>query len=30
MAFSYTVDIGCEYGGGVTCSSGQNKENFFG
>ena len=30
MAFSYTVDIGCEYGGGGTCSSGQNKENFFG
>jgi hypothetical protein len=30
MAFSYTVDLGCEYGGGVTCSSGQNKESFFG
>jgi hypothetical protein len=30
MAFSYTVDIGCEYGGGVTCSNGKNKENFFG
>jgi Putative beta-barrel porin-2, OmpL-like. bbp2/Carboxypeptidase regulatory-like domain len=30
MAFSYTVDVGCEYGGGVTCSSGKNKENFFG
>jgi Putative beta-barrel porin-2, OmpL-like. bbp2/Carboxypeptidase regulatory-like domain len=30
MAFSYTVDIGCEYGGGVTCTNGQNKENFFG
>jgi hypothetical protein len=30
MAFSVTVDIGCEYGGGVTCSSGQNKESFFG
>jgi hypothetical protein len=30
MAFSYTLDIGCEYGGGVTCSNGQNKENFFG
>jgi hypothetical protein len=30
MAFSFTADIGCEYGGGVTCSSGQNKENFFG
>jgi hypothetical protein len=30
MAFSWTVDIGCEYGGGVSCSNGQNKENFFG
>jgi hypothetical protein len=30
MAFSYTVDIGCEYGGGVTCSGGRNKESFFG
>jgi hypothetical protein len=30
MAFSYTVDIGCEYGGGVTCSNGKNKENFVG
>ena len=30
MAFSYTVDIGCQYGGGVTCTNGQNKDNFFG
>jgi hypothetical protein len=30
MAFSYTLDIGCEYGGGVTCSNGKNKENFLG
>ena len=30
MAFSFTADIGCEYGGGVTCSNGKNKENFFG
>jgi hypothetical protein len=30
MAFSYTVDIGCEYGGGVTCTGGKNKENFVG
>ncbi|HEV7357253.1 MAG TPA: TonB-dependent receptor [Steroidobacteraceae bacterium] len=30
MAFSYTVDIGCEYGGGITCTHGQNKANFFG
>jgi Putative beta-barrel porin-2, OmpL-like. bbp2/Carboxypeptidase regulatory-like domain len=30
MAFSYTLDIGCQYGGGISCSSGQNKDNFFG
>jgi hypothetical protein len=30
MAFSFTADVGCEYGGGVHCSGGQNKENFFG
>jgi Putative beta-barrel porin-2, OmpL-like. bbp2/Carboxypeptidase regulatory-like domain len=30
MAFSYTIDLGCQYGGGVTCTSGQNKDNFFG
>lgn len=30
MAFSWTVDIGCEYGGGITCSNGPNKANFFG
>jgi hypothetical protein len=30
MAFSYTVDIGCEYGGGVSCTRGPNKENFVG
>jgi hypothetical protein len=30
MAFSFTADLGCEYGGGVHCSNGQNKENFFG
>jgi hypothetical protein len=29
-AFSFTVDLGCEYGGGVYCSHGPNKENFFG
>ena len=29
-AFSLTVDIGCEYGGGVHCSHGPNKANFFG
>ena len=30
MALSVTVDIGCEYGGGVHCSHGPNKANFFG
>jgi Putative beta-barrel porin-2, OmpL-like. bbp2 len=29
-ALSLTVDIGCEYGGGVHCSHGPNKANFFG
>jgi hypothetical protein len=27
---SYTLDIGCEYGGGVNCTHGPNKENFLG
>jgi len=30
MALSVTWDIGCEYGGGVHCSHGPNKANFFG
>src|SRR5579871_1898124 len=30
MAFSLTVDIGCEYGGGVSCTGGPNKESFIG
>ncbi len=30
MATSFTFDIGCEYGGGVHCSHGPNKANFFG
>jgi len=30
MAMSFTVDIGCEYGGGVHCSRNPNKANFFG
>jgi Putative beta-barrel porin-2, OmpL-like. bbp2/Carboxypeptidase regulatory-like domain len=30
MAFSYTVDIGCQYGGGINCTHGPNKDNFFG
>jgi hypothetical protein len=30
MATSVTWDIGCEYGGGLHCSHGPNKANFFG
>ena len=30
MAMSLTGDLGCEYGGGVHCSHGPNKANFFG
>jgi Putative beta-barrel porin-2, OmpL-like. bbp2/Carboxypeptidase regulatory-like domain len=30
MALSFTFDIGCEYGGGVHCTGGPNKANFFG
>ena len=30
MAMSFTVDLGCEYGGGVSCTHGPNKANFFG
>jgi hypothetical protein len=30
MAFSFTMDEGCEYGGGVHCTHGPNKESFFG
>jgi hypothetical protein len=30
MAFSFTVDVGCEYGGGVSCTGGPNKESFIG
>jgi hypothetical protein len=30
MATSITMDIGCEYGGGVHCSHDPNKANFFG
>ena len=29
-ALSFTADLGCEYGGGVECSHGPNKANFFG
>ncbi len=30
MAFSLTWDVGCEYGGGVHCTHGPNKEEFLG
>jgi Putative beta-barrel porin-2, OmpL-like. bbp2/Carboxypeptidase regulatory-like domain len=30
MALSLTADLGCEYGGGVSCAHGPNKANFFG
>jgi hypothetical protein len=30
MAMSFTIDLGCESGGGVHCSRGPNKANFFG
>jgi hypothetical protein len=30
MAFSVTVDVGCEYGGGVSCTGGPNHEGFVG
>ena len=30
MALSFTADLGCEYGGGVSCAHGPNKANFFG
>src|ERR1700722_19347052 len=29
-AFSFTMDLGCQYGGGITCFNGPNKENFVG
>jgi len=29
-ALSFTVDLGCEYGGGVHCAHNPNKANFFG
>jgi hypothetical protein len=29
-AFSFTVDAGCQSGGGIGCTSGQNKSMFFG
>jgi len=30
MAFSLTVDAGCQYGGGINCHSGANKSSFLG
>ena len=30
MAFTFTADAGCQYGGGVTCTGGVNKSNFIG
>jgi hypothetical protein len=30
MAFSYTVDFGCQYGGGLNCTGGPNRSEFFG
>ncbi len=30
MAFSLTIDAGCQYGGGITCSGGPNKSAFLG
>jgi hypothetical protein len=30
MAFSWTLDVGCEYGGGVGCFTGANKTGFLG
>ena len=29
-AFTFTMDLGCQYGGGITCFNGPNKENFIG
>ena len=29
-AFSFTFDAGCQYGGGISCTRGPNKENFIG
>jgi hypothetical protein len=29
-AFSLTLDAGCQYGGGITCTGGPNKSNFLG
>jgi hypothetical protein len=30
MAFSLTGDAGCQYGGGITCTGGPNRDSFVG
>jgi hypothetical protein len=30
MAMTFTIDAGCQYGGGITCTGGVNKSNFIG
>jgi hypothetical protein len=30
MAFTFTADAGCQYGGGITCHGGPNKSDFLG
>jgi hypothetical protein len=30
MAFTFTADAGCQYGGGISCTRGVNKSNFLG
>ena len=30
MAFSFTADAGCQYGGGIHCTHGPNKSAFVG
>ena len=30
MALSYTLDIGCQYGGGINCTHGPNQDSFLG
>ncbi len=30
MAFTFTGDAGCQYGGGITCHNGANKSSFLG
>lgn len=30
VALSFTADAGCQYGGGITCHNGANKDDFLG